>query len=71
MGEPYYKWDTIEYDVFEYLGPRGRDMTFLKTRSLHDGDGDIDTSRESAKMGVRASKKMKFDVTYLDTPMSS
>ncbi len=61
MDEPDNKWFAIEYDVFEYLGPRGKDLASLKTGSLDDDDADLDTSRESAKMGVKAAKKMKFD----------
>ena len=71
MDEPDSKWNTIEYDVFEYLVPRGRgDMASLVTGSLDDGDVDPDTSRESAKMVVRASNKMKFDVKDPNTTYS-
>ncbi len=66
MGELNAKWTSLEYDVFEYLGPRGKDLASLKKGAMDDDDADLDTSRESAKKGVRAAKKMKFDTKESD-----
>ena len=68
MDEPDPKWSSLEYDVFEYLGPRGKDLASLRTGSLDDDGDDLDTTRESAKKGVRATKKMKFDAKVDDIP---
>ena len=66
MDEPDAKWSSLEYDVFEYLGPRGKDLASLRTGAIDDDDADLDTSRESAKKGVRALKKQKFDQMEFD-----
>jgi len=61
IDKPNSKSFSLYYVVFEYLGPRGKNWASLKTGSLGDDDVDLDTTRESAKKGVRATKKMKFD----------
>jgi hypothetical protein len=41
-------WTTVGWVVFEYLGPRGMDLSFLKPGSMDDEEGGLDTSREGA-----------------------
>ena len=60
MDAPDSKWSNVEWDVFEYLGPWGKDLASPKTGSLDDDDTDLDTSREIAKKGEKAMKKMKY-----------
>ncbi len=66
MDEPNAKWPLLEYDVFKYLGPKGKDLASLRTGAMDDDDADLDISRESAKKGVRAAKKMKLDTKESD-----
>ncbi len=59
---PNQKWSNYEYDAFLYLGPRGADLSSLKTGAMDDDNIDMDTSRASAKLGVKGMKRMKLDV---------
>jgi len=61
MDAPDSKWSNVEWDVFEYLGPRGKDLASLKIGSLDDDDTDLDTCRETTKKGTKAMKKMNYD----------
>ena len=52
-------WTTPAYSVFVYCGPRGKDLSILKTGSL-DEDCDEDTSRHGAREEEKKAKKEKL-----------
>ena len=54
-------WTTVEWVVFEYLGPRGMGMSFLKPSSMDGDEGCLDTSREGARLIAKMDKKAKID----------
>ena len=58
MEGPNSKWINYEYDAFVNLGPRGADLSSLKTRAMDDDNVDMDTSRASAKVGVKGTKRL-------------
>ena len=54
-------WTTAEWETFEYLGPRGMDVSFLRAGSMEDDDCNVDSSRAGAREVVKANKKVKFE----------
>jgi hypothetical protein len=59
---PDLKWSTYEYDAFVYLGPGGTDLSSIKTGAMDADNIDMDTSRASAKLGMKGMKRLKLDV---------
>ncbi len=53
-------WTYSEWLVFEYLGPRGMDMSFLRPGSMDDNEAGSDNNREGAKSVVKNNKKAKI-----------
>jgi len=49
-------WTSVEWAAFEYLGPQGMDVAFLKAGSLENDDGDVNTNRESARNVAKDNK---------------
>ncbi len=60
-------WTTVEWAAFEYLGPQGMDVSFLRTGSLEDDDGKLDTNRKSARNAVKDNKKHNHVEAFLQT----
>jgi hypothetical protein len=60
-------WTTVEWAAFEYLGPQGMYVSCLKAGSLENNDGDVNTSRESARKVAKDNKKHGY--AHAITPM--
>jgi hypothetical protein len=56
-------WTSAEWVVFEYLGPRGMDMSFLRPGSMDDDEASTDNNREGAKSVVKNNKKAKIELS--------
>ena len=46
-------WTTVEWDTFEYLGPRGMDVSFLRPGSLENDENEVDM--QAARVQGRSS----------------